>query len=67
MPVEDFMTNSAKVREDGYLMRDFYLFRVKTPEESKGEWDLLEPLETIPAAAVAPELHSNDCGVTVNN
>ena len=39
-PVNDFMTKNGKIREDGRLVRDMYLFEVKKPEESKGEWDL---------------------------
>ncbi len=31
MPVNDVMTKNGKLREDGRLMRDMYLFQVKTP------------------------------------
>lgn len=47
-PVNDFMTKDGVIRPDGRLVRDMYLFRVKKPEESKGEWDLLEQVRTIP-------------------
>jgi branched-chain amino acid transport system substrate-binding protein len=47
-PVNDFMTKDGVVRPDGRMVRDFYVFRVKTPAESKGEWDLLEQVSTIP-------------------
>ncbi len=36
-PVNDFMTKNGKIREDGRLVRDMYLYEVKKPEESKGE------------------------------
>ena len=39
MPVEDMMTHGARIRDDGWLMRDLYLFQVKTPTESKAPWD----------------------------
>ena len=39
-PINDFMTKNGKIREDGRLVRDMYLFEVKKPEESKGDWDL---------------------------
>ncbi|MBN8908780.1 MAG: ABC transporter substrate-binding protein, partial [Rhodospirillales bacterium] len=42
MPVEDFMTHGGHIRADGHLMRDMYLAQVKTPAESKGEWDLFK-------------------------
>ena len=39
LPVNDAVTTNAKVRADGRLLRDVYLGRVKTPEESKKPWD----------------------------
>jgi branched-chain amino acid transport system substrate-binding protein len=37
-------------------MRDFYLFKVKAPAESRGAWDYYDLLRTIPAEdAAAPE------------
>lgn len=47
-PVNDFMTKNGKIRADGRVVRDMYIFRVKTPAASKGEWDLYETLATIP-------------------
>ena len=37
LPVEDFMTNGARVRPDGRVVRDMYLAPVKMPAESRGE------------------------------
>jgi branched-chain amino acid transport system substrate-binding protein len=48
MPVNDFMTKNGKIREDGRLVRDMYLFRVKKPEESKYRFDYYQLLATIP-------------------
>ncbi|MGY4430547.1 ABC-type branched-subunit amino acid transport system substrate-binding protein [Bradyrhizobium sp. F1.13.1] len=47
-PVNDFMTKNGKIREDGRLVRDMYLFRVKKPEESKYRFDYYQLLATIP-------------------
>lgn len=47
MPINDFMTKDGRIREDGRVIRDLYLVRVKTPAESTGEWDLLEVVATI--------------------
>lgn len=49
IPIKDFYTKNATIRTDGRVMRDMYLFQVKTPEESKYEWDFYKLLETIPA------------------
>ena len=48
IPVNDFMTKNGKIREDGRLVRDMYLFRVKKPEESKYRFDYYQLLATIP-------------------
>jgi branched-chain amino acid transport system substrate-binding protein len=40
LPIDDDVLTNARVREDGRVVSDVYLFEVKTPEESKGEWDL---------------------------
>ena len=54
-PIDDFMTKNGRIREDGRTLRENYVFRVKTPAESKGDWDLYTPVATIPAdEAFAP-------------
>ncbi len=49
IPINDFYTKNATIRTDGRVMRDMYLFQVKTPEESKYDWDFYKLLETVPA------------------
>ena len=49
-PINDFMTKNGKLRIDGRLVRDMYLFEVKKPGESKGAWDYYTLKQTIPAA-----------------
>ncbi|MBV9462519.1 MAG: ABC transporter substrate-binding protein, partial [Bradyrhizobium sp.] len=39
-PVNDFFAHGGKIRIDGRMVHDMYLFEVKKPEQSKGEWDL---------------------------
>ncbi|MGI4954025.1 MAG: ABC transporter substrate-binding protein [Janthinobacterium lividum] len=54
-PINDFMTVNGSIRDDGRTMRDNYVFRVKAPAESKGEWDLYTEVAKIPAVeAFAP-------------
>jgi len=48
MPVNDFMTSNGRIREDGRLVRDMYLFKVKSPEESRYKFDYYQLLATIP-------------------
>lgn len=54
LPVDDMMTHGAQIRDDGWVMRDLYLFRVKTPAESKAPWDYYTLLSKIPGEEAAP-------------
>lgn len=54
LPVAYF-GQTATMRADGRVLYDLELWRVKTPADSKGAWDLYTPLARIPAAnAFAP-------------
>jgi branched-chain amino acid transport system substrate-binding protein len=47
-PINDFFAHGGKVREDGRMVHDMYLMRIKKPDESKQKWDLYEYLSTVP-------------------
>jgi branched-chain amino acid transport system substrate-binding protein len=38
-PINDMFAKGGKLREDGRMVHDMYLFQVKTPAESKTTWD----------------------------
>lgn len=61
LPVDDFMSSHAKVRPDGRVMRDFYLFQVKSPADSKGPWDYYRQVRTIPANEAARSEAESAC------
>ncbi len=61
LPINDFMTKNGKLREDGRVVRDMYLFEVKKPSESKGEWDMLKLIETVPGDQAFRPLDKGDC------
>lgn len=48
MPIDDFYTKGARIREDGRVMRDMYVFQVKAPSESKEPFDYYRLVRTIP-------------------
>jgi branched-chain amino acid transport system substrate-binding protein len=47
VPVDDFFAHGGKVREDGRMVHDMYLMRIKKPEESTQKWDLYEYVATV--------------------
>ncbi len=61
LPINDFMTKNGRLREDGRVERDMYLFQVKTPGESKYPYDYYKQLATIPAAEAFRPLSESAC------
>jgi len=62
MPVSD-ATAKGVVRADGLFQRDFFLWQIKSPEESTGEWDLLKLVSRIPAEQAALPLAESECSL----
>ncbi|HLJ65429.1 MAG TPA: ABC transporter substrate-binding protein [Stellaceae bacterium] len=60
-PINDFMTHDGLLRIDGRVVRDMYLFEVKKPSESKGEWDLYKQVQVIPGAEAYRPLSEGHC------
>ncbi len=60
-PINDFFTKNGRIREDGRMVHDMYLFEVKKPAESKGEWDLYKLLATVPADQAFRPLDKGGC------
>lgn len=61
MPIDDPLFGKGEIRIDGRAVHDMYLFRVKSPAQSKGEWDVYETLATIPASEAFRPLASGGC------
>jgi len=61
MPVNDVFTENATIREDGKVVRDLYLAKVKTPAESKYDWDYFEIVRKIPAESATIPLSQSTC------
>jgi len=61
LTVSDAILDSATVREDGRVMRPFYLFEVKTPAESRKPYDYYKLVREIPAEEAARPLSEGHC------
>jgi branched-chain amino acid transport system substrate-binding protein len=60
-PVDDFYARGAKIREDGKLIHDFYLFEVKKASEVKEPWDYYRVLRRVPAEEAFSPLSESEC------
>jgi branched-chain amino acid transport system substrate-binding protein len=61
LPTDDKLMGKGSVRMDGRKIHPMYLFEVKKPEESKGEWDYYKQLATIPAEEAWRPMDQGDC------
>ncbi|WP_353150959.1 ABC transporter substrate-binding protein [Pollutimonas bauzanensis] len=61
IPIKDSIMHNASIRDDGRVIHDMYLYEVKTPAESKNEWDLSKLVATIPAADAFQPLSKSTC------
>ncbi len=60
-PINDFFSKNGKIRVDGRMVHDMYLWEVKAPSESKGPWDYLKLVKTIPAEQAFQPLEQSTC------
>lgn len=60
-PVNDMFAKNGQIRADGRMVHDMYLAQVKTPAESKGEWDLYRIVSTIPGEQAYRPLAESQC------
>src|SRR5579871_3925488 len=67
MPINDFFAHDGKIRIDGRMVHDMYLFEVKKPEESKGEWDLYKLIATVPGDEAFRPLDKGGCPLVKTN
>lgn len=62
LPVQDIFYK-GKIREDGRMVHDMYLFEVKKPDESKQPWDYYKLLSTISAENAFQPLEKSTCSL----
>lgn len=63
MPINDMFAKGGKIREDGRMVHDMYLWQVKTPAESKYAWDYLKLVKTIPGDQAFMPLSQSTCSL----
>ncbi len=61
IPTDDPLFGKGIIRADGRKIHDMYLFEVKKPSESKGEWDLYKLLATVPGAEAFRPMADGGC------
>lgn len=62
-PIEDKLFGRVVVRTDGRAIHNMYLFKVKTPGESKAPWDYYTLVSTIPADQAFRPMAQGGCAL----
>jgi branched-chain amino acid transport system substrate-binding protein len=60
-PINDVFAKNGRIREDGRMVHDMYLFEVKKPSESKGRWDDYKLLATVSGNDAFQSLELSRC------
>jgi branched-chain amino acid transport system substrate-binding protein len=60
-PINDFFVKDGKIRDDGRMVHEMYLYEVKKPAESKGAWDYYKLVAMIPADQAFQPLADSKC------
>jgi len=61
LPVDDAFAVNGHLREDGQMVHDLYLVRVKAPSESKEKGDYVSIVQELPGDAVFQSLAESTC------
>jgi len=65
-PINDMFAKNGRIREDGRMIHDLYLFEVKKPSESKGPWDVYKLIQTIPGEEAFRPVTESKCPLVAN-
>ena len=60
-PINDFFAKDGRIREDGRMVHEMYLYEVKKPSESTRPWDYYKLVSTIPADQAFMPLSESKC------
>src|SRR3954451_9615607 len=61
IPTDDPLFGKGSIRADGRKLHPMYLFQVKSPAESKSDWDVYKLVTTVPADQAFRPLNEGGC------
>jgi branched-chain amino acid transport system substrate-binding protein len=64
-PISDFYGKGV-IRKDGRYVHDMYLMQAKSPEESKGPWDLMKVVDTVSGEEAFLPVSESKCSLLKN-
>lgn len=64
--IEDAVIRNGKLRKDGRLVHDMYVFQVKSPQESKQPFDYYKAVGVVPGESAFQPLADSKCPLVTN-
>lgn len=64
MPINDMFAKNGRIRADGRMVHDMYVYQVKKPSESKYPWDYYKFQSVIPAEQAFRPMNQGGCAMT---
>lgn len=61
LPTDDALFGKGYIRPNGRKIHDVYVLQVKSPGESKSEWDYYKPVATVPGEEAFLSLEQSGC------
>lgn len=61
LPIKDAFTADGKLRIDGRMAHSAYVVKVKSPAQSKGEWDIMQVAGEVPTDIAVRALDAGGC------
>ena len=61
MPINDMFAKNGKIRIDGRMVHDMYVYQVKKPSESKYPWDYYKFVAMIPGDKAFRAMDQGGC------
>jgi branched-chain amino acid transport system substrate-binding protein len=61
MPINDMFAKNGKIRADGRMVHDMYVYQIKKPSESKYPWDYYKLKAVIPADQAFRPMSEGGC------
>ena len=61
LPIDDFFAKNGRIREDGRMVHDMYVYEVKKPSKSRYPWDYYKLRAVVPASEAFRPLSESAC------
>ncbi|MCG8380994.1 MAG: ABC transporter substrate-binding protein [Gammaproteobacteria bacterium] len=66
LKIDDFFALNGFIREDGRMVHDMFLVKIKPAKEAESDWDVFEVVRTLPGNEAYRPLSESECALVKN-